>query len=287
MRPVLQKNKLSYKLWIVYAIILLICIVGIALALSNTQYFKEENVGRALGIVNQDSEKEDEYNELKSDFNTIFTNQVDNLQTENINIKKINTDYDIIVTAFNREKEEENCSINASIPYINIDDSLIRQFNKHLNQGYKEKAERLMNQISSMNIIYSVEYKAYIQNNILSLVIRSEYKEGDKSQKVELETFNYNLAEKREITIDEILILKNITQEYATNKIRNEIKKIQEQNQPLINEGYPFYERDYNADRYDISNSKYFLYGKDGMLYVIYPYGNEDDTSEMDIVIFQ
>ena len=144
-----------------------------------------------------------------------------------------------------------------------------------------------MNQISSMNIIYSVEYKAYIQNNILSLVIRSEYKEGDKSQKVELETFNYNLAEKREITIDEILILKNITQEYATNKIRNEIKKIQEQNQPLINEGYPFYERDYNADRYDISNSKYFLYGKDGMLYVIYPYGNEDDTSEMDIVIFQ
>ena len=62
MRPVLQKNKLSYKLWIVYAIILLICIVGIALALSNTQYFKEENVGRALGIVNQDSEKEDEYN---------------------------------------------------------------------------------------------------------------------------------------------------------------------------------------------------------------------------------
>ena len=237
--------------------------------------------------MNQDSEKEDEYNELKSDFNTIFTNQVDNLQTENINIKKINTDYDIIVTAFNREKEEENCSINASIPYINIDDSLIRQFNKHLNQGYKEKAERLMNQISSMNIIYSVEYKAYIQNNILSLVIRSEYKEGDKSQKVELETFNYNLAEKREITIDEILILKNITQEYATNKIRNEIKKIQEQNQPLINEGYPFYERDYNADRYDISNSKYFLYGKDGMLYVIYPYGNEDDTSEMDIVIFQ
>ena len=38
---------------------------------------------------------------------------------------------------------------------------------------------------------------------------------------------------------------------------------------------------------YKISNAKNFLYGKDGMLYLIYAYGNDEDTSEKDIVIFK
>jgi len=139
-----------------------------------------------------------------------------------------------------------------------------------------------------MNIIYTVQYKAYLQNNILSLVIRSEYKEGSKSQKIIIETVNYNVVEQRTVKIDEILSLKNIKNSEATNKIRREIKAIQEQNQALIDkEGYSIYQRDYSSNKYDISNCKYYLYGKNGMLYVIYPYGNEDSTSETDIVIFE
>ena len=287
MRPVIQKDKNIYRLSIVYVIIFIICVAGIAIALAKTQYFEEENVGRALGIIDKDSEKEDEYNELKSDFDTIFTNQIENFEQENVNIKKISNDYDVVVTAFNYKEDKENCTIDVAIPYINVNHSSAKQFNKRVKEVYRKKAEILKNQISSMSVIYTVQYKAYLQNNILSLAIRSEYKEGEKSQKIMVDTFNYNVVEQREVKIDEILKIKNLKVSEATNRIRSEIKAIQEQNQALIDEGYSLYQRDYNSDMYDIMNCEHFLYGKNGMLYVIYPYGNRDNTSETDIVIFE
>ncbi len=287
MRPVVPQKKINIKLLIVYIIIFVACVVGIAFALAKTEYFEEENVGRALGIIDKDSEKEDEYNELKNDFDTIFTNQIENLQQGNINIQKISNDYDVVVTAFNYKEDKENCAIDVSIPYINVNHSSAKEFNKRVKQIYRQKAEILKNQTSSMNIIYTVQYKAYLQNNILSLAIRSEYKEGEKSQKIMVDTFNYNVVEQRKVTIDEILKIKNLRNTEATNKIRNEIKAIQEQNQALISSGYSIYQRDYNSSIYDVLNCKQFLYGKNGMLYVIYPYGNEDNTSETDIVIFE
>lgn len=288
MRPVIQKNKINIKLIIVYIIILIVCVVGVAIALAKTQYFEEENVGRALGIVDEDSEKENEYNDLKNDFDTIFTNQVESLGQDTSNVKKIDSKYDIVVTAFSIKENRDNCTIDAQIPYINIANSSVRGFNKRINITYKQRAEALKKQVSSMNIIYTVQYKAYLQNNILSLAIRSEYKEGSKSQKITIETLNYNVIEQRIVKIDEILSIKNIKKSDATNKIRSEIKAIQEQNQALIDhEGYSIYQRDYTSNRYDISNIKYYIYGKNGMLYLIYPYGNEDNTSETDIVIFE
>ena len=287
MRPVLPKKKFSYKVLIVYIVIFIVCVVGIAIALAKTQYFKKENVGRALGIIDKDSKKEDEYNELKNDFDSIFTNQIENLEPSNTNIQKINNDYDLVVTAFNYNEDKENCTIDVAIPYINVNQLLAKKFNRIVKQIYRKKAETLKNQISSMNTIYTVHYKAYLQNDILSIAIRSEYKEGEKSQKIMVDTFNYNIVEQREVKIDEILKIKNIKNIEATNKIRSEIKAIQEQNQALIDEGYSLYQRDYNSNMYDVINCGHFLYGKNGMLYVIYPYGNQEDTSETDIVIFE
>ena len=287
MRPVLPKKGLSYKLWIIYIIIFLICLIGIAVALSKTEYFEDENIERAIGIIDKDAKKEDEYNELKTEFDTLFTNQIENLQQSENDIKKIDNNYDIVVTAYNYKEEKENCSIDVAIPFINVEHASAKMFNKKVSQTYKQKAEELKKQVSTMNIIYTVKYKAYLQNNILSLAIQSEYKEGDKSQKAVVNTFNYNVVEQRVITIEELLKIRNINNTDATKKFRDEIKAIQEQNQALIDEGYALYKRDYNSSIYDVLNCKQFLYGKNGMLYVIYPYGNEDNTSETDIVIFE
>ena len=287
MRPVLPKKGLSYKLWIIYIIIFLICLIGIAVALSKTEYFEDENIERAIGIIDKDAKKEDEYNELKTEFDTLFTNQIENLQQNENDIKKIDNNYDIVVTAYNYKEEKENCSIDVAIPFINVEHASAKMFNKKVSQTYKQKAEELKKQVSTMNIIYTVKYKAYLQNNILSLAIQSEYKEGDKSQKAVVNTFNYNVVEQREIKIDEMLKIKNIKNTDATQKIREEIKSIQEQNQALIDEGYAMYQRDYNSSMYDALNTNQFLYGKNGMLYMIYPYGNEKDTSEMDVIIFE
>lgn len=286
MRPVLQENKPNKKLWILYLLIFLICVAGIGVALYYTG-FQDENLGSVIGIQDDESEKEDEYNELKQEFGTIFTNQIDIFQQMNNNIKKINDNYDLVATPFHYEKNEENLNINVYIPYINIDNESAKRFNQKITDEYKIKAESLVNQVSDIKVVYSVEYRAYLQNNILSLAIRSEFKEGDKYQKIIVDTFNYNIVENREVTIDEVLAIKSINSDDATNKIRNEIKKIQDQNQPLIENGYSFHQRDYTLDIYNISNVKQFLYGKNGMLYIIYAYGNDEDTSEMDVVIFE
>ena len=61
---------------------------------------------------------------------------------------------------------------------------------------------------------------------------------------------------------------------------------MKEKNDSLVELGYNMYQRDYNSDMYDVKNTKEYFLGMDGDLYVIYPYGNTDSTSEMDIVIF-
>ncbi len=287
MRPVMPKNKLSYKLWILYAVIFIICVAGIAVALSKIEYFEDENLERAFGFIDKDAQKEDEYNELKTEFDTIFTNQIENLQQGNLEIQKINKNYDIVVTAYNSKEEKENCLIDVAIPYININHPSAKEFNKKVDGIYKKKAESLKSQVSTVDTIYTVQYKAYLQNNILSVAIRSEYKEGNKSQKIIVNTYNYNVVEQRAVKIDELLKIRNIKNNDATKKIRDEIKAIQEQNKALIDEGYALYKRDYNSSMYDILNCKHYLFGKNGMIYVIYPYGNEEDTSEMDVVIFE
>ena len=60
MRPVMPNNKLSYKLWILYAVIFIICVAGIAVALSKIEYFEDENLERAFGFIDKDAQKEDE-----------------------------------------------------------------------------------------------------------------------------------------------------------------------------------------------------------------------------------
>ena len=287
MRPVLKQNRISRKLWILYLPIFLICIIGIGVALYFSG-FQDENLGAVIGITSKDSEEEEQYNELKLEFNTLFTNQLEILQEGEINTQKLTNMYnELVVSAYNYQKSEENMTINVCIPQININDEIVFKFNKEIRDEYNERAKTLMKQVSTINTVYSVGYRAYIQNNILSLAIRSEFKEGTKSQKVSIKTINYNFAEKREVTAQEILNSKNINSEQATKRIRNEIKSTQEQNQPLIDEGYQFYIRDYNSDKYEALNIKQFLYGKDGMLYIIYAYGNEEDTSEMDVIIFK
>ena len=290
MRPVLENSKLSHRMWILYLVIFLVCTIGIGVAMY-MQFFKDENLGAVVGITSQDSKDEEKYYMLQEEFNTIFTNDIENLQNEEINIQKLNNNFDLVVTAFHYEKNEENTKINVNIPYLNINNNAAKEFNQIIRGLYKEQSETLMNQVSNIGIIYTVEYKAYIQNNILSLAIRCGFKEGNKSQKVVVQTFNYDLKQNREVALEEILKIKNITTEEANTRIKNKIKYIQEQNNALVealteDQKVSLYERDYNSEIYNISNSKQYLYGKDGLLYIIYAYGNDSDTNEMDIIIF-
>ena len=46
------------------------------------------------------------------------------------------------------------------------------------------------------------------------------------------------------------------------------------------------YERDLKSDMYKIENTTNYFLTQDGYIYIIYCYGNNDYTNEMDIIIF-
>ena len=143
------------------------------------------------------------------------------------------------------------CIIN---PNININNEKVNEFNTQIKDIFEKKAKSILN-TQSGNIVYSVKYSAYISNNILSLVIRSTLKEGTNPQRDIVQTYNYDLINQKEYTIDDILQAKGITKKIANQKIKEEIKDAQQRSESLQKiTGASTYTRDYTSDIYNINN---------------------------------
>ena len=52
----------------------------------------------------------------------------------------------------------------------------------------------------------------------------------------------------------------------------------------MAESGYTVYQRDVNDEMYQIDNITNFIEGPNGELYIIFAYGNNNYTSEMDII---
>ena len=279
MKPKLPKNKMNYKLIILYIVIAIICIIGVGVAVYR-QYFRDDNIGVIFGVT--DSEEDDRYNEIKNNFNSIFTNNVEN-NSETISAKKIREDLDWVVTRDRYQEQEENYTLDVAIPNINIDNEQIKQYNDTMRDNYLEKMNTMKANIGS---VYTIKYKAYIQNNVLSLIIYSESKEASSNQRIMIETYNFDLTQNKEISLEELLSKKDISISSANDKIKNEVQEINDKNKSLSELGYTFYQRDMSSDMYKVENVKQFFWGQDGYIYVIFAYGNSDQTSDIDLVIF-
>lgn len=103
-----------------------------------------------------------------------------------------------------------------------------------------------------------------------------------------IKTYNFDLENSKEVSLEEVLKIKGIETDEANKKIKEEITDIQKQNEKLAEIGYELYKREYTEVEYNVENVKEFFIGENGFLYIIYPYGNSSDslTSEYDIVIF-
>ena len=119
------------------------------------------------------------------------------------------------------------------------------------------------------NVIYTVDYSAYVANNILSVVVRSTLKEGANPQRDIIQTYNYDLISQNKCTIDKMIEIKGITKKEANQKISDEIKIIQKRVEELAKLGYTIYQRDYTSDIYNINNVTDYFMGNDNTLYII------------------
>ncbi len=281
MRPVIEKEGFKIR-HIIYIVVIIICIVAIGIAVY-MQFFRDEKLGVILGITNN----EEEDNSEKENFLNIFDNTLTIVANYDGNVSKILKDEDIIINTNNTQEQTENYTLDIRIPYFNINSSVARELNNEIRDTFDAKSQSIRNSNDENSVIYNVKYKAYEYNNILSLIVLSELKEGNNSQRIIIQTYNYNLKENKLVTIDEILEQKQIDPSYANDKIKDEIDKSQEQNIKLSDLGYNTNIRDSNEDMYKIENVNEFFIGDNGKLYIVYAYGNSEYTSEMDIVIFE
>lgn len=277
-----NKNVISTKLKIVYGVIILFCIISIIIAIV-LQFTKDDN---SEETPNLPSLSEEQTTQHETEFDNIFENKVNYLENNSYKITKIEQDKEIIYTGYqDNNKKINDYELDVNIPYINIgNNALIDSYNQEIRDVFETKAKSVLNTQNS-SIIYTVNYSAYISNNILSLVIRSTLKEGSNPQRDMVQTYNYNLETQKECTIDELLDLKGISKQEANRKIRDKIKEVQESVDELAQLGYTIYQRNPDDDMYSINNVSEFFLGADNALYIIYAYGNQNHTSEMDIVI--
>ena len=275
-----EKEKIPKKRIIMYAVILLICVIAVIVVVG-VQILGNDVVDNMFGINKITKRTEEEEANLKANFENIFDNQIED--KGEYKIQKIKQDENLVYTNYTKEEKNEKHEIDVNLPYININNEETDNFNKEIENTFKGKAEEILKD-SNQNIIYIVKYKAYVENNILSLVIYSDLKQNTSAQRVIVQTFNFDLKENKKLTLEDIINSFDLKKADVQNKINTDIQKEQKKSEDLIKLGYNIFSRDINSDIYKVENaSEYFVYNN--KIYIIFAYGNNKMTSEKDIVI--
>ena len=287
MNVVLDDNqkKISLKRKVIYIVVLSICITAILVG-AYIQVFRSNDVPSDSKKYVELTQEQD--TQLESNFAEIFTNEINkNSDFDLSQIEKIDENEDIISKEYvNTDKIANQYSFNVTVPYININSTATIKFNNEIKSIFKQKALDIIEAGNNNNTVYTVEYTAYINDDILSLVIRSTLKEDESAQRIIIQTYNYNLEKNRVATIDSLLERKGISNNYAESKVREKIKESQAKVEELKKLGYTIFDRDYKSALYKMQNTSGFFLGEDGYLYLVYAYGNQNFTSEMDLIVF-
>lgn len=280
-----EKRGVNKKLIVIYVIIILVCIASIVIA-TYVQFYARIDIAGMIGIENKDRIKEkseEEILRLKEGFNKQFTNnEIDDVESQN---KKQKEEKKLVYTICEEESNKLNYyDINIHIPYINVKNNIVDDYNKEIKKIFIDKYNEII-KTENKNIIFTVDYGTNIKDGILSLIVRSSYKEGNKPQKVIIETYNYDLRNNKTMELEEILRIEKLEKEKVQDRIIKDITIEQTNAENLVSFGYDVYKRDVKNEMYKIENTKeYYLTNE--TLYLIYPYGNISETTETDLIIF-
>ncbi len=279
MNVTLPDNKMDKKALLVYAIILCICMASIVVVVY-IQFFQGEIV-ETVGTLKGKSDHD--YNNLKAEFNELFTNDIENYD-EKYNGKKESLTNDIVYTVFEEnDTSGEDYNIQVKIPYINVKSKIVKEYNNEIKSTFIDKVESIK-KTKNKHSTYSVQYGGYVQDGILSVVIKAEIQEGTKAQRTIIKTFNYDLENNSEISFNKLLETKKVSSEYAQERINKEAQIGAKKSEDYKSMGYEIYERNLEDAMYKVENIKEY-YFHDGTIYVIFAYGNDKYTNETDIAV--
>ena len=260
--------------------ILAICIIAINLAVFfqiTSKPKKEENIEENDTITIDRSA-------LTENFAKIFDNTID-YQDNNVNVDKKDGFKELVYTSYSTQEEVENkYKLNVNIPCLNINSIVANSINTEINNLFYNKANNILVNTNQYTV-YTVKYKVYVNDNILSMIISATLKEGDNAQREIIKTYNYNLSSNEKLSINEVLEYRNLSTDYVQSEILKTIRTASE-NANIYNDlGYSKYIRDINDDIYIVKNTNVYFLGEGKALYIIYPYGNTNYTSELDLLV--
>ncbi|MGN1271371.1 MAG: hypothetical protein ACI4UX_05355 [Clostridia bacterium] len=266
------------KQLIIIILIVLVCSIALAIGI----YAQITN----SKITKTEAEREEaDYEDLKNNFDSIFTNTIN--KEGAVKVVNANINYDeIIETKYDiNEKKETKYNIVAKIPLFKEATATTKKINQEIFDIFGQKIADIITNNKAYTI-YNMGYVGYINDNILSLVIKCTLKEGTNPQRTIIQTYNYNIDEDRLVSLDEIIQKRNLDKEKMQERITEEITKVSQQNTSIMEQGYNVYQRNPNNDMYKVENTPNFFLGKNKTLYLIYAYGNKENTSETDLIIF-
>lgn len=270
---------------IICAIIIIICIMGIGIGIYAQFFYVNSNEDKFMLGLGEEAEKKETRKELELNFENIFQNSVKIVQVPDKTNKEDETK-EIIYTDTDFVAEKAGYyDIDINIPKININSETIENVNNNITSLYTELAKEILLQQEQHNIIYNVDYEGYINQNILSLVIKATIKQDKDVQRTIIKTYNYEINENKELTLQEIIEIKNLNENAIQNEITQKIEEYNKENLSLNILGYEGHVRDAENEMYEIENAENFFLGEEGFLYIVYSYGNKEETNLIDIIV--
>ena len=269
-----------------FVVLVLICILALCVGIYTQFFYKYAATDPFLIGINLGAEKtKEEYALLEANFNGLFTNEL-KVNSENVDVEKIKGSNDIVYTAYDIKQEDETYySIDVKLPIININTSYIKELNQQIKTDFYESANSYMRQ-KEMNVVYSVDYAAYINEQILSIVVKASLREGENPEKIIVKTYNYNMLEDKEVSLEDLITYKGTSVEFVQNTINDEIKTAYDNAVIIADQFGHMYDRDLKSDMYKVENTENYFLTQDGYVYVVYSYGNKEYTNVVDIIIF-
>lgn len=275
---------------LLYIAITIICVISIVIGVYY-QIFETNKKQNTINnnTINQDNveDKIEDAEALKTEFNSLFNNSFDDQGYDITGITKIAglESKDIIYAAYNvKDEKDGKYSVDINLPVFNVQGEVGEEFNRTTQTVFANKGSQILTN-STEYTIYNVEYVAYLNDNILSLVIKSTLKEGENPQRIIVQTYNYDIKTGQKVLLNDILNARQIDTTKVNSKIEKVIKEANKNAEAISTAlSQNIYKRDLNNAMYVTDNVNHFFIGLDGQIYIIYPYGNSNFTSEMDII---
>lgn len=266
---------------VMYIAISAVCIISIIAAIFIQIDLK--NGGNKKNTTNTQIEEKTQ-EALKKDFDHLFNNVITLNNYDTNNIKRLDDSKEVVYTVYESDASEDGkYELDVHIPVININGNVVAKLNDTTQKIFADKTTEILKGPKDYTI-YSITYTGFVNGDVLSVIIKSILKEGSNAQRTIVETYNYNLATGKEVSIYDAISQRATSANDLTAKINIEITKAIKEANKIQMTGFETYTRDINSDIYQIDNITTFFLGPDGKLYVVFAYGNNNFTSEMDII---